>query len=366
MKHAAKAGEEIPAAKALSGLPNTKTDIPEIRAISLASIHADYGWNARDERTIENEPPGDGEGEGEGGFRGLKRSIQSVGQRDPVFLRNTHGKTLGGEKTTIPYELMSGFRRYRAVTHLHGEGLSIPNLPTGLILAIVLRADTPLEARIINGCENVTRESLRPQDRMFLVQQLLAAGMSQDEICDKLGVSQSWVSKLCGVVTLPEPILLHWRNQIPIAPVPTPQGPLGTTPVSKELSVVELYQLSRKHKASLNPAETVAEYIQAVRREPASQATGGEPNKPADPTRDKVRDTIVRYASMVAGLVKCGLVGPVKGDWFQAIGPKGRHFPLEAERGATRERLLDLAHDAAEAYTEALRESETRIRTDDE
>jgi hypothetical protein len=325
--------------------------------VRLSDIHADYAWNTRAERNVQ-----DMEDLESSGFEGFKNNIRDGGQVTAVILRNTGGKTLGGAKTDKPFELICGFRRHRAITLLNTDkaetekakkernGMAVPNLPNGTILAEVRDVADVTHARILNGVENTARKNLKAPDMVFLVKDLQKAGMTQQPIADALGITQGWVSRLQTVGKLPLAVLEHWRERKAIPPVTTRTGvyELKDKAPSVELTEPEMRKLAHQQEVEeKTPEEMTARYIRKVK--PEVQADG--PGLPT-PVVDKVKENVAEMAAFLGCMVKAGFLQEGSLDWSNVIGPKKKGFPIDCGPDDSRDRLAELKTAAKIAFDE--------------
>jgi ParB/RepB/Spo0J family partition protein len=109
----------------------------------------------------------------------LARSIDKYGLMHPILVRPAKG--------TIPYEIVHGERRWRAV-----RKLAKPK-----ILGQVRELDD-LEARLAGLIENIQREDLTPPELARAVKELRDLGLSVNEICKRLGKEERWMRQLIG------------------------------------------------------------------------------------------------------------------------------------------------------------------------
>jgi ParB/RepB/Spo0J family partition protein len=324
--------------------------------IELTKIHADYSWNSRAERNVQDMADLES-----AGFDGFEGNIRLSGQITPIILRNTNGKTLAGQKTDKPFEVVCGFRRFRAITNLNVKKASkpcVPGLPDGHILAEIREVKDVTEARILNGQENTARKNLKAPDMVFLVRALSKAGMTQIPIAEALSISQGWVSKLLKIASLPVPVLEHWRDNKPIEPVQTKDGVFGLKePAGQELTEPEMRALA---ELKSGPEEIIARYIREVR---PTVSQGNSEDGPS-PTTDKIELEVRNIAALMGCLVRAGVLNNGSLDWNRVIGPKKKGFPIDCGKDDSHERLLALGDVAEEAFesevTRGAKGSETR------
>jgi len=317
--------------------------------VELSKIHADYSWNSRAERNVQDMADTES-----AGFDGFEANIRLSGQVTPIILRNTGGKTLAGAKTDKPYEVVVGFRRFRAISRINaaakkdGKKGAVPGLPDGAIMAEVRDCKNEIEARILNGQENTARKNLKAPDMVFLARDLSKAGMNQVDIATALGITQGWVSKLLKVASLPPAVLDNWRDEKPIAAVQTKDGVFELKSESdgkthaKELTEPEMRALA---ELKGGPEEITARYVRLV----APVASQGESdNGPTE--KDKVKANVEEIASLMGCLVRAGVLDNGSLDWNRVIGPKKKGYPIDCGKDDSQERLLELGDVASEAF----------------
>lgn len=319
--------------------------------IELAKIHVDYGWNGRAARNVQDMASTESSG-----FSGFIANIRTAGQIEPVILRNTAGKTLSGQKTEKPFELMVGFRRYRAIEIANQENENkklpaVPNLPNGSILATVREVKDATEARVLNALENTARKNLKAPDLVYIARDLAARGMAQVPIADALQITQGWVSKLLKVAGLPAAVLDHWRDEKPIPAVQTKDGTfeLKASPNSDRATGRELTEPEMRALAELKgtPEELTARYIKMVA--PATEQGEGPGASTAGET-DKVKTEVQAIAGLMGCMVRAGVLDNGNLDWSRVIGPKKKGYPIDCGKDTSQERLLDLGDAAQEAF----------------
>lgn len=117
----------------------------------------------------------------------LSASIRQLGLLQPVVVRR---------RSDSGYELVMGERRWRAA---HQAGLaSIP--------ALIIDTDDrgSLERAIV---ENVHRQDLNPIEEAAAYRQLVEeAGLTQEQLAERVGMSRSTVGNLMRLLDLPDPV----------------------------------------------------------------------------------------------------------------------------------------------------------------
>ena len=314
--------------------------------VEMAKIHIDPAWNARASRNVRDMSDVESTG-----FDGFEDNIRTSGQITAVILRNTGGKTLAGQKTDKPFELVCGFRRFNAISDLNAKKTTkpcVPNLPDGCIMAEV-RELTPTEARILNGQENTLRKNLKAPDLVFLAADLQKAGMAQIPISQALGITQGWVSKLLKIASLPPAVLANWRDELPIPAIQTKEGvyELKADPKTGKATVKEMTAPEMQALAELKstPEEITARYIRIVKPAPAA---GDSTDGPSEADKDMQR--IAEVAALMGCMVRAGVLENGSLDWNRVIGPKKKGYPIDCGKNDSQERLLELGDAATDAF----------------
>ena len=332
---------------------NAPTPTPAHTAtpVELAKIHVDYAWNGRAARNVQDMASTESSG-----FDGFITNIRTAGQIEPVILRNTGGKTLNGQKTEKPFELMVGFRRFRAIELANQENqdkktAAVPNLPNGTILATTREIKDATEARVLNALENTARKNLKAPDLVFIARDLAAKGMAQVPIADALQITQGWVSKLLKVASLPQAVLDHWRDEKPIPAVQTKDGMFelkagqgGKAVPGRELTEPEMRALAELKGP---PEEITARYIKMVA--PATEQGEGPGTSTAGET-DKIMVNVQEIAGLMGCMVRARVLDNGSLDWTRVIGPKKKGYPIDCGKDTSQERLLALGDAASEAF----------------
>jgi ParB-like chromosome segregation protein Spo0J len=323
--------------------PNAAT-VHNALPVDISKIFADYGWNSRSERNVQDMADTES-----AGFDGFEANIGVSGQITAIILRNTGGKSLSGKKVNEPFEVVVGFRRFRAISNLNTKKVKVPNLPPGTILAEVRDVKSEVEARILNGQENTLRKNLKSPDLVFLARSLATqGGMNQVAIAEALGITQGWVSRLLKVGSLPLPVLEHWRDNKPIAAVQTKDGVYEITPAqAKEVIRTELTEPEMRALAELKgtPEELIARYIRQVRPAPTQGDSDGAPTE-----KDKVLENVKETAALMGCMVRCGVLDNGSLDWNRVIGPKKKGYPIDCGKDDSQARLMELGDAAQDAF----------------
>lgn len=112
----------------------------------------------------------------------LAQSIKDSGLMQPIVVKRASITDTGIQQ----YELIAGHRRKRAFEYLCSKGDDF-----NMIDAIIKTGDT-LTLQLI---ENIQRNDLTAAEREQGVAEMLATGISQQEISSKLAKTEQWVSK---------------------------------------------------------------------------------------------------------------------------------------------------------------------------
>lgn len=247
-----------------------------VMPIAIALILADYAWNCRSGAWEKDVNPDTGSG-----YEALKASIASDGVKTPVVVRplkNKDGSPNG------KYSLVSGFRRFKAVTELKQE--TIPCLVRDL---------NDADARLENIRENTAREDLKGADLAYAILEVAKQNVSDLEIAKKIGKSQPYVSKLHSIMTDVLPKLVKaWRES------------------TVDITVSQMYVLSRLPKD--RQEEEFNKYVKG--REAAETKDDGKKNKKLEVLKKKAYD----YGFVLGCLARLSYVGKVADDWEEMSG----------------------------------------------
>jgi len=208
----------------------------EVKHIPLSDIYVDHDWNSRSRANVLSNHQETGDKEGTG-IDGLTRGIFLDGQDTPVDVRSTKD---AGIKTSKPWALVTGFRRFEAIRRLNDPKIKekddsaegelspefgkliearkaekkslVPNTSDGTIRAVVRHVTEP-EARLLNIRENTNRDDLTTPDLCLAVRELTHKHkMTPAQIIDRLGKSQGFVSNMIAIGKLGDDVLQHWRK----------------------------------------------------------------------------------------------------------------------------------------------------------
>lgn len=127
----------------------------------------------------------------EGNIIDLMNSIAQVGLLTPLIVQEL-GDVEDG------FVVVAGHRRLEALTRLHSDDWLVP---------VLVRND--FDDRAITQVmliENLQREDLSPLDEAKAFRSLRQSGLSQTEIAEKIGRSQSFVSQRLNLLTLPDDV----------------------------------------------------------------------------------------------------------------------------------------------------------------
>lgn len=171
----------------------------------------------------------------------LKVSILAHGILEPLIVRTVTGG----------YELIAGERRYRAAQQL--EFHTVP---------CVVRELDDKEAKEVRLLENLQRQDLSPIEEASAIKEILADGLTQQELAKKLGKSQTWISQRIKLLDMPGDVV-----DLIISGAITPKHALALSPIAQypklmESAVDRLAQLINNDEAVT--VEGVSEIITDV------------------------------------------------------------------------------------------------------
>lgn len=202
--------------------------VEKVEAVLCSEIEVDHKFNARSSVEISSLVGKDGADESEHNTqKSLRESISTVGQETPVVLRRM---PKGAKK---PYFLVSGFRRFEAITHLASEkGNKSPTIKA------FVRDMTDAQAREENMRENTARADLSAQDLCYGIGQILKSygkdkGPSSVALAATLGMSQGHTNNLMNI----------WNNCIPEIVKDWRESP-------NPLTVQQMFSLSKEEKGN--------------------------------------------------------------------------------------------------------------------
>lgn len=301
-------------------------NLQEIQLIPLDDVFVDYGWNGRslynvmsqDSDAVQDTTAG-GPAQG-AGLAGLERTLELRGQDTPCVVRQVvSGVSLGGIRTTLPLELICGFRRITAIRRLHERGVVIPGLPKGAFLGVVRRLP-PLEACLLNGRENTDRKNLDTPDTIRLVVRLSTMGLSSEQIAHELSVTHGYIRQLLRAGRLPFQILAHWRGDMQLTDV---------SPIARRQTLGELLEIERQMVVQhLSPEQTIELYIQRL------VPYVPKPRLPSNHIEARVQ----QIATLCGQLVRLGILSEGNLEWSRAIGPKADGYPIDCGKTTVEER----------------------------
>lgn len=162
----------------------------EFIKVSIASID-DSGYNSRleiDESSTD--------------FSELVESVRQMGVVEPIIVTPT--EDLKKQKAGIRFELVAGFRRFRALKKVGSKET----------WAVCHHYTHPTQRIIVNLLENEHRKSLRPFEQALAFKQLRDEGFRLTTIAGKLAISESRVSNYVSCVEnlIPELLEIFKRN----------------------------------------------------------------------------------------------------------------------------------------------------------
>lgn len=127
---------------------------------------------------------------------GLKANIKKSGQAQPVI-------AVPDDADPTKYRLLAGFSRAKAMKEL---GLKT-------VAAMVRNEKDHKKQLFIQGAENLVRNDLTTYETAVLLQRLVNAGATREEICEEYGKSAAWVSNHLGLWDLPVALQEKAKNE---------------------------------------------------------------------------------------------------------------------------------------------------------
>jgi ParB-like chromosome segregation protein Spo0J len=327
-----------------------------VHVLNYDTVHVDWDWNVRSKSDL-GEPSDavrDTTEKKASSAQGasLKEFIDTFrfgGQDTACVVRPVkNGVSIGGKKTDLKLELICGFRRLGAIQQANTGDLAaesakegrtnVAGLPNGHFKAVI-RELSDRAARILNIRENTLRNNLKTPDILKQVRNLDLDGMTQVEIGQSIGITQSFVSKLIGIARLPKPVLDHWRDGTLL------EG-LKADKTYNRLPTPELTALSKLAKEQNLPEKEVIErYVLTL--EPPKGERGAEKGK-------KSAERIAEFAKQIAKLVSFGFILPGNMHWHKLVGPGKNGFMVDAG-SKDHAKVMEMCSYAEKVYARELR-----------
>lgn len=185
----------------------------------------------------------------------LAKSIKDSGLMQPIVVKRARVTDTGIQQ----YELIAGHRRKRAFEYLCSKGDDF-----NMIDAIIKTGDT-LTLQLI---ENIQRNDLTAAEREQGVAEMLATGISQQEISSKLAKTEQWVSKHLAAHRVR--VLLQQQN------IDTEQYETTTLNVFRTVPESDLKPLIEK-TAALGGTRAAAEAVIRTYKNSTTQPAKSEP-----------------------------------------------------------------------------------------
>lgn len=185
----------------------------------------------------------------------LAKSIKDSGLMQPIVVKRAGVTDTGIQQ----YELIAGHRRKRAFEYLCSKGDDF-----NMIDAIIKTGDT-LTLQLI---ENIQRNDLTAAEREQGVAEMLATGISQQEISSKLAKTEQWVSKHLAAHRVR--VLLQQQN------IDTEQYETTTLNVFRTVPESDLKPLIEK-TAALGGTRAAAEAVIRIYKNSTTQPAKSEP-----------------------------------------------------------------------------------------
>ena len=185
----------------------------------------------------------------------LAKSIKDSGLMQPIVVKRAGVTDTGIQQ----YELIAGHRRKRAFEYLCSKGDDF-----NMIDAIIKTGDT-LTLQLI---ENIQRNDLTAAEREQGVAEMLATGISQQEISSKLAKTEQWVSKHLAAHRVR--VLLQQQN------IDTEQYETTTLNAFRTIPESDLKPLIEK-TAALGGTRAAAEAVIRIYKNSTTQPAKSEP-----------------------------------------------------------------------------------------
>ena len=185
----------------------------------------------------------------------LAKSIKDSGLMQPIVVKRAGITDTGIQQ----YELIAGHRRKRAFEYLCSKGDDF-----NMIDAVIKTGDT-LTLQLI---ENIQRNNLTAAEREQGVAEMLATGISQQEISSKLAKTEQWVSKHLAAHRVR--VLLQQQN------IDTEQYETTTLNVFRTVPESDLKPLIEK-TAALGGTRAAAEAVIRTYKNSTTQPAKSEP-----------------------------------------------------------------------------------------
>lgn len=185
----------------------------------------------------------------------LAQSIKDSGLMQPIVVKRAGVTDTGIQQ----YELIAGHRRKRAFEYLCSKGDDF-----NMIDAVIKTGDT-LTLQLI---ENIQRNDLTAAEREQGVAEMLATGISQQEISSKLAKTEQWVSKHLAAHRVR--VLLQQQN------IDTEQYETTTLNVFRTIPESDLKPLIEK-TAALGGTRAAAEAVIRTYKNSTTQPAKSEP-----------------------------------------------------------------------------------------
>jgi hypothetical protein len=306
------------------------------QVVNVSDIHADYTWNARRVVTEEGDAATRTDEETNNTLRDLRDAIETDGQDTAIDVR-----TNTDPKIKKPYVLVTGFRRFAAVSAIYKDGRNIPGIPAGSIKANVHENMSEADAVALNVRENTARSQLGAPDTAWGIARILhfMPALSSVEMSKRIGKNQGYCNELMKIVKRCEDtgnakILQAWREATP---------PLSVDAMKKAVLQCE-------------PDRVADAYKEAV--EGKGSGSGRGPTTGASAWLESSQKACVAFATKIGTLEKLGKISTDEGifesmsidDW-KAIGVKTSGG--KGEKSATKRQVEAWNRVAQEAFVNA-------------
>lgn len=184
-----------------------------------------------------------------GDLTGLAASIAAVGILEPILVRQS---PFVGSRFA-PYQIVAGHRRHAAA--------KLAGLDTIPCIVREFTEQARVEAMVI---ENLQRQDLSPFDEARGLTQLVAVGLTQRDIAERVGCSQSHVSKRLSLAAMPAAAEeLFVAESLTIQQV---EELAKVADVDQAAVVDELVTRAKHAKDSLLPSWAISDTINELKR----------------------------------------------------------------------------------------------------
>lgn len=294
---------------------------------------------------------------------GLVGSIRKSGQDTPVWVRPNPDPKRAAK---VPYRLVSGFRRFKAIEIINAQTVEIPGLPAGSIKVLV--KTPPVEEKDVNAWatalnlkENMDREGLSNPDQAYAMYKLEKDGWTQVGIALHCGVSQAWVSRLMSIMNnVPAKLTKAWRSGT------MSDGKTAALPLGVE-QMLTLIPPPKNPRGPATAEDAATEYDRMCKAKGDVQGAGEEGGK--DKWVEKLTKRAVAVGTLLGRLVGLEAIDEIdaqRGTWGEivkaAVPTAHKSFTLTAKQ---EDKLVQAGIDAFKDAKKKAAEGEDEEENDD-